>query len=203
MIKRELPVEAETDSVAFLHAHGLDVEPKRLNDLVKQAIASLPGRLHRVDPREELPPDEIELLQRGGLQFDAEREEDPLGETVAGYAALIANSYTAGEVAEKLGVDSSRVRQRINSRSLYAFKINSQWRLPAFQFDRDGNELPGMAQVARALDGTLHPVAVLRWFTSPDSELLATDLSEEPLSPQQWLMAGQPPQAVAQIAADL
>lgn len=194
---------AKDKTVAYLHAHGLSVEPDALNDLFRKAVSSLPGVLHRTDPREDLPPHEVELLQRGGLDLDADVSPDPLAKTVATFAALIRDSYTAGEAAEMLGVNRSRIRQRILDRSLYGFKIDNEWRIPAFQFDESGNALPGLSVLVRELDPSLHPVAVLRWFTSPDPELVAEELSEEPLSPQQWLMAGRSPEVVVQIAADL
>ncbi len=41
------------------------------------------------------------------------------------------------EAARLLGVDPSRVRQRLGERTLYGVKTARGWRLPAFQFDLD------------------------------------------------------------------
>jgi len=47
-----------------------------------------------------------------------------------------------------------------------------------------------------------HPVAVYRWFTLPNSDLVPEDLNRE-LSPREWLVAGYSPKLVAELAADL
>ncbi len=106
------------------------------------------------------------------------------------------------EVARLLGVDDSRVRQRLTKRSLYGIKLPDGWRLPAFQFDpaRPGRLVPGIGRVLPRLDPALHPVAVYRWFTLPNVDLV---LDDTPVSPLDWLRSGGDPTEVAALAADL
>jgi len=75
------------------------------------------------------------------------------------------------------------------------------WRIPIFQFD--GHRLlPGLEEVVPSLPRDFHPVAVYRWFTSPNPDLLPEDLDRE-LSPREWLLAGYSPKIVAQLGVDL
>jgi hypothetical protein len=95
-----------------------------------------------------------------------------------------------------LGVDDSRVRQRLAERTLYGIKLRSGWRLPLFQFD-DGQAVPGIDVVFPCLDPGLHPVAVYQWFTTPAPDLL---LDDQPVSPRDWLRAGASTTEVAAFA---
>jgi hypothetical protein len=126
-------------------------------------------------------------------------ELGPIAGLAAAHAELAARSLTVAEVARRLGVDTSRVRQRIRGRSLYAFKHRGAWRVPAFQIE--GRALvSGLDAVVSALPQTLHPVAVSRWFTTPCVDLLLGDM---PVSPIAWLSSGGPPAPVGSLAADL
>jgi len=55
-------------------------------------------------------------------------------------------SATVSGLAKRLGVDSSRVRQRIYARSLYAFKHRGGWLIPSFQLEANG-VIPGVDAV--------------------------------------------------------
>ena len=102
-------------------------------------------------------------------------------------------------MARRLGVDPRRVRQRIHARSLYAFKQGGAWLVPPFQLD--GHKLvPGLDAVVSRLSPMLHPVAVSRWFQTPNPELLSSDRA---VSPVEWLSSDGPPEAVASQAAAL
>ncbi|HEX9699174.1 MAG TPA: hypothetical protein VGD06_06905, partial [Acidobacteriota bacterium] len=121
---------------------------------------------------------------------------------VADYAALLKTALSTREAADRLGVNPSRVRQRLGEGTLYGIRFGSEWRLPLFQF-ADGGLLPGFEEVIARVDREeVHPVALYRWFTSPSSELYADDLEIE-LSPRQWLAGGRPGAPVARIASQL
>jgi hypothetical protein len=119
--------------------------------------------------------------------------------TIARYAALLAESRTVAEAAEVLGVDESRVRQRLAARTLYGLKRGRDWHLPAFQFADEG-EVPNIGAVVSRLHPDLHPVAVANWFTLPTPDLL---IEGEPVSPRDWLRSGGAPGLVAAMAAEL
>lgn len=56
--------------------------------------------------------------------------------------------------------------------------------------------MPGLDAVVAALAPTLHPVAVSRWFTTPNADLLG----DAAVSPIDWLVAGAAPEPVAALA---
>ncbi len=196
---------------AFLHAHGIEASPEALDEALKLAIESRGARLAG-PPLAEFSEAEAALLAAGGLDLRARarRRAGRLGagaQAAVDYAALTKSSLTTRAAAQRLGCNASRVRQRIAARTLHAFRPDGEWRLPAFQFT-DRGELPGLKRVLPVLPPDLHPLAVERFFLSPNTDLPA----EEPgdgapesaaLSPREWLLSGRDPVAVARIAAAL
>jgi hypothetical protein len=185
------------------------VEPKALEAMVEEAVRRMRRSLYRADPHEDLSAAEAEELERGGFDLtpvDLGRD-DPLARTAAEYAALLKSSLSTAEAAGRLGVDPSRIRQRLASQppTLYGVRLESGWVIPEFQFDGD-RLVPGIAEVIPQLNLELHPVAVFRWFTLPSPDLIAEEVEEEEgraLSPRDWLRLGLPPAAVADLARDL
>ncbi len=114
-------------------------------------------------------------------------------------AELVSRSLTVAETAKRLGVDTSRVRQRIYARSLYAFKHRGGWLVPGFQLRR--RKLVARLDAAvSALSPALHPVAVSRWFTTPNTDLV---IDGSAVSPVDWLAAGGAPAVVASLAGSI
>lgn len=201
---------ASARAAANFHPRGLrariaEIDESVLRELFKEALAELADVLYPTDPASDLPEEEVAALREGGVVLEgdetARRETGALARTMATYAALIETSPRAAEAAGKLGVDPSRVRQMLASGRLYGFQVKGEWRIPLFQFDGD-RLLPGMEEVAAALRPGFHPVSVYRWFTSPSPDLAPPDLDRD-LSPREWLQAGYPPRAVADIATHL
>lgn len=201
----------------FLHARGLHVEPEVLDRLVQEALERLPRGLYRDDPRKDLTASEAEILTAGGFDLDGGDlgDDDPLARTAAEYAAILKTSLTTAMAAARLGVAASRVRQRLTSRPPTLYGIRAQgsaggrgegrrsgWRIPEFQFEGD-DLLPGMAEVVTVLDPELHPIAVYRWFTTPNTDFVTDDGDGRRLSPRDWLRLGLPPSAVAELASGL
>ena len=199
-------VAADISTTAYLHAHGLAVSPKELDRLVAEAVNRLQRDLFRSDPRRELSAEEIRILEEGG--FDLEPvdlgAEDPLARAAALYSGLLKTSFDTRAAARIMGVDPSRIRHRLTSRppSLYGIRTASGWRIPRFQFD-DEELLPGIGEVVAELDAELHPATVYSWFVRPNPDLVDEKLTEEPLSPREWLRHGFPPRAVAELAKHL
>ncbi len=190
-------------TLAYLHARGLEVEPEDLPPMLEEALAEMRRTLFPPDPAADLPAAETAALRRGGFTMSAARADsaNALARTAAEYAALRETSLTASETAGRLGLDPSRIRQLLAARKIYGLQVKGAWKIPAFQLDR-GRLLPGLEEVVPSLAGDLHPVAVYRWFTTPSPDLTPEDL-DRALSPREWLLAGYPPQAVAELAADL
>jgi hypothetical protein len=126
-------------------------------------------------------------------------ELGPVAGLAVAHAELVSRSLTVAETAKRLGVDTSRVRQRIYARSLYAFKQGGSWLVPAFQLRRH-KLVPGLDAAVSALAPELHPVAVSRWFTTPTPDLVVDDSF---VSPIDWLTAGGAPEIVASLAGSI
>jgi hypothetical protein len=191
---------------AFLHAHGIRVAPEALDSMVREAIERLPRTLYRLDPRPDLTEAEAAVLESGGFVLEPANlgSDDPLARSAAEYAALLNGSLSTQAFAERLGVDPSRIRQRLTSEppSLYGIRLHAGWVIPEFQLD--GSQLlPGLGDVVARLDPELHPLSVYRWFTLPNPDLEAESIPGPRLSPRDWLRLGLPAERVAEMAADL
>jgi hypothetical protein len=188
------------EAQAFLQAHGVEAHPQELNMALVEAVAQRRAMLRGVSTN-ELTAGELEVLRDGGLDPEPRAGDDPLNRTLVEQAALIHTSLPVSEMARRLGVDPSRIRQRLGARSLYGIRTGEGWVLPLFQLD--GNHvLPGLAEVLQALDPSLHPLEVEMFFITPDEMLIPTRIGRA-LSPRDWLRAGFAPDAVAELAGEL
>ncbi len=195
---------SRVSTVAFLHTHGIEVAPESLDSMVREAVSRLQRTLYRREPRADLTQAEAEALEEGGFVLEPAKSaaNDPLAQTVAEYAALLKSSLSTAEAAKRMGVDPSRIRQRLTSDppTLYGSRIGASWYIPEFQFD--GSDLiQGIGEVIAHLDSELHPVAVFRWFTTPNPDLEPRTGGK--LSPRDWLRLGLPVQPVAELASNL
>jgi excisionase family DNA binding protein len=167
-------------------------------------ISEMPtGRWVR-DPGKEFSEEEIMALEEGGMDLSPQEEAgpDPLARTAAKYVALLASALTTKEAAEVLEVGESRVRQRLIEGTLYGMKAGRENRLPAFQFE-GGKEVPGIAQVLKHVERSLHPVAVLNWFMLPNPDLFLDEEEASPVSPRYWLLCGGDPEVLVRLAEEL
>ncbi len=171
--------------------------------LVLYVISEMPTGRWATDPSKEFSEEEIMALEEGGLDLSPqEAGPDPLARTAAKYVALLASALTTKEAAEVLEVGESRVRQRLRERTLYSVKAGRENRLPAFQFE-GGKEVPGIAQVLKHVDRSLHPVAVLNWFMLPNPDLFLDEEGTGSVSPRHWLLSGGDPEILARLAEEL
>src|SRR5688572_21707033 len=152
---------------AYLHAHGLNVASTQLAEAVREAVASLPARLESRTSEDELPAAEAAALARSG--FDpaprVPSSRDAEVRTTALLAVLIEQSLDTEEAARRLGVNGSRVRQRLAARTLLGARFGRDWRIFAFQFE-GRRVVPGIPAVLAVLDPELSPVAVFLWLTT-------------------------------------
>jgi hypothetical protein len=183
---------------------GIKDSPRLFEEVVSEAIEEVLAAHRRTDPGTALTSAEQEALRRGGLDLRPREwgQEDPLLKTAADYAVLVASGHTVGQAAGILGVDPSRIRQRLAARTLYGIKAKGAWRLPRFQFSEDGL-VPHLELVLPRLREGVHPVGLWRWFVTPNSELTLDDEDETPVSPRAWLLQGLDPTPVADLASEL
>ena len=169
-----------------------------------QIVASLPTGRWVAEPAREFSPAEAEVLEGGGLDLSSPvaGEPDPLARTAARYAAMLATALTTGEAAGLLGTGESRVRQRLKDGTLYGVKAGGRNRLPAFQFE-GGMEVPGIGRIMRHVDRSVHPVALLNWFTLPSPDLHLDEDGKGAVSPREWLLSGGDPRVLVSLAEEL
>ena len=191
------------ETLAFLHTHGLDVEPKGLNSTLQTAIEALQSLYYAEPGQEGLTASELEVARSGGLDPTpvVGTHPDPLLVGVVAYASLLQTGLTTIEAAKALGVSDARIRQRLHDRTLLALRDGRTWKLPMFQF-AEGAELPGWGEVAKELPRDVSPVALERWLLLPNPDLVAGE-DETPMSPRVWLQEGRPAQTVASLAGEL
>ena len=179
---------------------GIDQE--RFASVAARAIEELRGTEARIDdPSTQLSDADGATLRAGGLDLARRRrtEPDPIGETAARYAAILADSEDVAGVATRLGVTRARVRQRAVERTLLAIREDDEWRFPRAQF-ADGAPIRGLPAVSLALPPDLHPVAVWTFLTDASTDLA---VDARPASPLEWLRSGGSPDPVAAIAREL
>lgn len=191
------------------HVADADAPPAELGPSYQRALNALrqnrPLRMHAgraTSARQMLSAPELEALRSVGAElapWPAADAPDPITRTVADYMALLDSSHSTRDAARFLGVDVSRIRQRIREHSLYAVEYEGEWRLPRFQFEGK-RVLPGLAQTLRAIPADLAALDVAEWFLSPNPDLEQGGEGRM-LSPREWLLRGNDPAAVASIAA--
>ena len=119
----------------------------------------------------------------------------PFADLPATLPELRMQSLSTEEAAARLGVNSSRVRQRLLARTLYGFKDGAVWRIPSFQFEA-GRTVPGVEQVFPEIRPSVSPIAVARWFCVPWADLIVDEARETVVSPRTWLLEGRDPAPV-------
>ena len=144
-----------------------------------------------------LPGEEKEAWEEVGADFDPEALAEATAASAIAHAELVAQSIPGdGALAEYLGVDRSRISQRLGEGTLYSFEGEDERLYPTWQFNRTRKSIRGLKAVLAALDPTLHPLVVDHWFHTPNVDL---EVNEEPMSPLEWLRTGGDPEAAAAL----
>lgn len=169
-------------------------------EMVALSVAEIPLRHAGDEPGREFTQGEVEALARGGLDL-LRSSGQGLARTAVRFAALRAAALTEREAAAFLGVSESRVRQRVGDGTLYALRAGSERRLPRFQF-AEGGLVPNVGEVLQEVPEDVHPLAVERWFTTPEPDLIIED-DYDPLSPRDWLLSGGSVEVLRPLAREL
>ncbi|WP_377108325.1 hypothetical protein [Propionicimonas sp. T2.31MG-18] len=190
-------VEVSLDDVLARHNVGisgaeflaeLDADLSRVTDPAAAPLSAAEVAFLR----EHAGPAAVEVLgtDPAVLIQDARRAE------VARMTELVAGSLGIAEAALLLGVDRSRVSQRLSTGSLWSFRFGRGRRLPRWQFTLDGRSLPGLDVVVAAIPAELSPESVAGFMGTPQPEL-------EDRTPVAHLAGGGEPAPVAELVAGL
>ncbi|GAC53486.1 MULTISPECIES: hypothetical protein [Gordonia] len=155
---------------------------------------------------------EARLLDAAGFTEDPENYAQIAAETTGHMARLYSTAYSAAEAAAVLGVSDSRVRQRRLNHTLWALDDGGSWVFPAPQFhhttdsddtESDDTESDGIEFVRglervfpRLLTRGLHATAIAGFLESPHPQL---SIDGRPSSVKQWLLHGEPVEAVLEL----
>jgi len=211
---RALPWQSPLAAVAYQVEIPLPATLKKDPSLERRSVALVDVEGDRLklrflrsclseDEDSTLTAPEQAALAKGGVKPVSDEDLRVVDAQVASaYQQLRTSSLSVEEAARRLGVNASRIRQRLAERSLYGLKDGSVWLLPAFQFGSDGL-VPGVDVVVKRLPLDIGALAVARWFSSPNPDLSTRDDDERPLTPLEWLLGGNPPEAAAELAAAL
>ena len=176
-------------SIGFLASRGVRMTPEEFKAEIELALRQHRARL-TLQPREELTTDQAAIVEEGGLDLEPRRTGERLqtDRTSADYGALIGSSLTTRQLADLLGRSPSRIRQRIQAGTLYAFQPGSEWLIPRFQLHEE-TVIQGIEKIVLRLRADLHPLKVERWFLDPNPDL--TDPAEtRTWAPREWLLDG-------------
>lgn len=198
---------AMKDDVQVLHQAGI-ADVNKLVHSAAEFIREHPMYTVKSSPG-ALSPSEARILSSGGAigvreEPGAKYSQGPVSNLtqVAGqYAQLVESALTAAQVAERLGVTPSRVRQRTEARTLYAIATGSGRVYPRWQFS-DSGTIPGLARILDVLSRSAHPVAVERFMLTVHPDLESSEVGSI-LCPRDWLIAGHSPEDVALMAREL
>src|ERR1700741_3397600 len=145
---------------------GLRVDSDEFLALVEDAARQLSPI--DPDPADYFTDSQRAALTDVGLDLAPrkESERDPRARTVALQALLRDTALSVAGAAERITVDSSRIRHRLAEGRLTGWKDRGGWRLPVWQFTNDG-VLPGLEPVLEAAPRDPPPLAVAAFMTTP------------------------------------
>ena len=180
-----------------------DAELSSLAETALHLAAEILERAGGAEAPAPLSPDETDTLARFGIDTsdpmpaEALLRSRPAIQGMGLHAELIASAVPIAEAAARLGVDPSRLRQRIREGTLLALRRphGRGWLIPAFQLTPEC-ELPHLAALLGAAQRHLSVLAAARAFTLPDDDLGG-------VSPRDWLISGGDPAPVERIVAGL
>lgn len=185
----------------FAKSAGVKVDERLIVDALEvlraQGWLASSGR----SAAEPLPRSDADFLDaHGGVK---DNREALLQERVAARLRrqrLVEDTLNVDQVADLLGVSTSRVRHRISDGSLYCFPSEGRGvarRIPAWQFEQ-GDAIPHLAHVLAGLPDDFSPVEV-RDFAVNAKVDHPTRGTQVPLL--QWLLDGGDPAPAVELAA--
>ncbi|MGC8464229.1 MAG: hypothetical protein ACP5P9_11255 [Acidimicrobiales bacterium] len=153
------------------------------------------------DPGADWTQAEIDVLDAEGIDVESQPgSPDVIGAGYRRYLDILASGLSVAEVAARLNITGSRVRQLLGQRRLYGIRPRGRaWVIPSWQLAGD-RLLPGVETVNQAIPQDCHPLAVDGFFHTNQPEL---EVGGATVSPLAWLQQGGDPSVVQALAGDL
>ena len=149
----------------------------------------------------ELTAEEERIFEEMGFDLSPLPEDapDPLEESRREFLELVTSgSFSVAEAAYNLNRSQATISSLIDDRRLFALWHEGRWRIPKFQFSKDGRELiPGIEDVNIRIPSDMHPLGIERWYRIGDAD---NDGEDQSLSPLEWLRTGRELKTVLQSA---
>ncbi|MGW4479452.1 hypothetical protein [Rhodococcus triatomae] len=123
------------------------------------------------------------LLTDAGFVTDPAAATAAKGDRDIHMQDLVRNSLSVADSAQRLGVTTARVRQRLTGGTLWAFTSDRHRLLPPAQFTA-GGAVPFLDQVLPLLSKELHSLTVQALLTQPQPSLT---VDGRPVSIVAWL----------------
>jgi len=182
------------DHVLEIYGNGIDADDfaDQLGDAMRRRI--------NVDPR-ALSLHDRNVLTSVGVS-DADLDRQPIHGLIDQAARLLAENsmaLPAAAAAERLGRSVNRIRGAIADGSLYGVKVGRSWLVPTWQLDGAG-PVAHLRKVIAAIPEGTSAVTLERVMTQPSQELY---VDGQPVSPRDWLLAGNEPEAVVELVRQL
>jgi CheY-like chemotaxis protein len=172
----------------------------RVETLLKEReVSNIFHGIFHVSTSSDLTAKEAKELAAGGFPAGESADPRPVARYAATFTGLMGASLSTSGAAVRLGVNPSRVRQRLAEGTLYGVLMDGEWKLPVFQFEKKG-PVPNIRHVIRRMGRDMDVVGAHNWFTSPNVDLARDG---EPLTPLEWLRRGYPWEPVASLAENL
>lgn len=186
----------------YLTERGIhNTSPEALNESLRRVLNGLEPMIYE-SPAKGMSAAEQAALVEAGLRLERTSDRDLVAESAVRFAALVEHSLTAEQVAQQIGMTSSRVRQLIATHELYSFRLDGKRRVPDFQI-RDGKLIPNMAEINQAIPDTLHPLGVYNFYHLDNVDLTIDDEQDIVRTPLDWLAEGRDPAPVVFMAEHL
>jgi len=151
--------------------------------------------------REPLSETDVEFLDaHGGVRDDREALVAARVGSRLRHEHAAKDTWSVEQVADLLGVSTSRVRHRVSDGTLYSYPTGGRGvarRLPAWQFD-EGESIPHLAAVLRALPEDFTPVEVHAFVLNARVDHPIRDATVPLVS---WLRDGGDPAPALELAA--
>ena len=182
------------DSVLQTYGNGINADDfaEQLGDVMRRRVAADPRALSLHD-RQVLTTIGVPAAVSASM-FSSRTRAASTTRLRVGW-----RSRSAAAAAERLGRSVVRIRGAIADGSLYGVKVGRSWLVPRWQLDQ-AQPLPHLRKVIAVIPEGTSAVTLERVMTLPSAELY---VDGQPVSPRNWLLAGNDPAAVVDMVRQL